>query len=310
MLITAGGAGIAGSLAEGIANAQETGRPAPLLFNVLDFGAVPDGKTLNSAAFDRALKACAAAGGGTVHVPAGEYLSGPVYLGSNTVLFLAPGAAIKGSPKLEDYPIEPDRISGESRRGGLVTARDATNVAIIGRGTIDGNAMPFHTDKIKGGGDWNPKFTRQKDEYMSPKYGTETGPLDHAERPGNVVRFIKCRNVLLQGITVQNSPTWTMLFHTCEDVNIDGLHINSLGSGRRIPNDDGMDLRECSNVRVSNCNIETGDDCIAVFGSRNLVVSNCTLAARSAGIRVGYAEGETRNCTFQNLTINSHCGLR
>ena len=307
--ILAGGSTLLAGLASQSAGAQTAGGPRPPYYNLLDFGGAGDGRTLNTAAFERALKTCAEAGGGAIYVPPGEYLSGPILLHSNTVLHLAAGAVVKGSPRLQDYPAEPQQVSGESAREGLVTARDAENVAILGRGAIDGNSMPFHSDRIKGGSDWNPKFTRQKDEYMNARFGTETGPLDHGERPGNLVRFINCRNVLLEGVTVRNSPTWTMLFDSCEDVRIDGLNINSLASGRRIPNDDGMDLRNSTNIRISNCNIATGDDCIAVFGSRNLVVSNCTLAARSAGIRVGYEEG-AKNCTFENLTIDANCGLK
>ena len=307
--ILAGGSTLLAGFASQHARAQETNGPRPPYYNLLDFGGAGDGRTLNTAAFERAFKTCAEASGGTIYIPPGEYLTGPILLRSNTVLHLAAGAVVKGSPKLQDYQAERQQVSGESSRAGLVTARDADNVAILGRGAIDGNSMPFHTSKIKGGSDWDPRFTRQKDEYMSPQFGTETGPLDHGERPGNLVRFINCRNVLLEGVTVRNSPTWTMLFDSCEDVRIDGLNINSLASGRRIPNDDGMDLRNSTNIRVSNCNIATGDDCIAVFGARNLVVSNCTLAARSAGIRVGYEEG-AKDCTFENLTIDANCGLK
>lgn len=292
-------------------NAPLASGSASPVFNVAEFGAAPDGKTMNTAAFERALQACAAAGGGVVYVGPGEYLTAPIQLPSATVFYLAPGAVVKGSPRLEDYPVETKRISGESDRAGLVTARDAENVAIIGGGTLDGNSIPFHqTEKIKGGRDWDSRFTRQKGEYMSPKYGTEAGPWDHGPRPGNLVRFINCRKVLLSGVTVQNSPTWTIQFHGCEDVSIHGLNINSHASGRRVPNDDGIDLRESRDIRISDCNIQTGDDCIAVFGSRNVTVANCTLASRSAGIRVGYAAGDIRNCTFQNLVIDSNCGLK
>jgi parallel beta-helix repeat protein len=165
-------------------------------------------------------------------------------------------------------------------------------------------------DKIHTGSDLDRKYTRQGEDFMDPKFGSGTGPMGHADRPGNLVRFLNCRGILLQGVTIQNSPTWTIQFSHCEDVSVEGLNINSLGSGRRIGNDDGIDLVESANIRISGCHIQTGDDCIAVFGSRNMVVSNCTLAARSAGIRVGYDSGETRNCVFEDLTIDSNCGLK
>ena len=286
-------------------------QPFPGFFNILDFGAAPGDDTSNTAAFTKAGQACAAAGGGTIYVPPGIFLTGPISFGSNTIVHLAPGAIVKGSPALENYLAESQRMSGESARAGLLTFRNAENVALTGLGCLDGNSLAFHQqDKIKGGHDWDPRFTRQGADYMDPKFGVETGPLNHGERPGNVVRFINCKRVRLAELTVRNSPTWTMLFHGCEDVTIEGLNINSLGSGRRVPNDDGMDLRDCRNVRIANCNIQTGDDCIAIFGSQDVTVTNCNLSARSAGIRVGYAGGDSRRCVFQNLTIEANCGLK
>ena len=304
------GAGLSGALAQTTAarDIAPTGRNA---LDVLDFGALPDGKTVNTAAFARGTKACSDAGGGVIHVPPGTYITGPITLGSNTVFHLDAGAIVKGSPVLADYPREASPVSGESARGGVVTARDAENVAIIGHGVIDGNGMVFQlTNQIHQGGDLDKRYTRQKDQYMDPKFGTETGPFGHGDRPGNLIRFINCRKALLEGVTIQNSPTWTIQFNRCFDVTVHGVNINSDASDRRIGNDDGMDLRDCENIRVSDCNIHTGDDCIAVFGSRNLAVSNCILSARSAGIRVGYSGGETRNCVFQNLVIDSNCGLK
>jgi len=311
--MTAGSALAGAGLSEALAQAPAARDIAAArnAFHVLDFGAVPDGKTVNTAAFARVTKACSDAGGGVIHVPPGVFLTGPVTLGSNTVLQLDAGAVLMGSPALADYPPESARVSGESSRGGVVTALNAENVAIIGRGVIDGNGMGFQiTNQIHQGSDWDKKYTRQKDAYMDPTFGTETGPFGHGDRPGNLLRFINCKKALLEGVTVQNSPTWTIQFNRCQDVNMRGVNINSDASDRRIGNDDGMDLRDCDKIRISDCNIHTGDDCIAVFGSRNLAVSNCILSARSGGIRVGYSDGETRNCVFQNLVIDSNCGLK
>ena len=309
-IVTAGsvlaGAGLSHAVAQ-----SPAGGTSRRVFNVLDYGAVADDGTMNTAAFKRASDACAGGGGGVLYVPPGAFLTGPVNLGSNTVLYLEAGAVIKGSPKLADYRAEQAPTSGESVRSGLVTARNANNVAICGRGVIEGNGMAFQiAGRIHQGNDWDRKFTRQKNEYMDPKFGTETGPFAHEDRPGNLVRFLDCTNVLVEGVTIQNSPTWTVQFNRCADVNVRGVNINSDASDRRIGNDDGMDFRDSENIRVSDCNIHTGDDCIAVFASRNLTVSNCTLAARSAGIRVGYMGGETRHCVFENLVIHSNCGLK
>jgi len=316
-IIAAGSVLAGGGLSEALAQTTAARNLAPAArnaLNILDFGALPDAKTINTNAFARATKACSDAGGGVIHVPPGTYITGPFTLGSNTVLHLDAGAIVKGSPTLADYPIEATTASGASSRAGVVTVRDAENVAIIGRGIIDGNGLRFViTSRNNDGPDWDKKYTRQKDEYMDPKFGTESSGFAHDDRPGNLIRFINCKKVLVEGVTIQNSPTWTMQFHRCQDVNVRGVNINSDASDRKIGNDDGMDLRDCENIRVSDCNIHTGDDCIAVFGSHNVAVSNCILSARSSGIRVsnGYSGGETRNCVFQNLVIHtSNCGLK
>ncbi len=196
-------------------------------YNILDYGATRDGNSLNTAAINKAIKTCAESGGGTVIIPPGKYLSGPIEILSNVTLHLESGATIKGSSKLEDYAIEQGRASGESARAGLVTARDANNIAITGGGVIDGSGMDFvYPDRIHTGSDYDKKFTRQKEDFMNPKYGTQHGPLAHGERPGNLVRFLNCRGVLISGVTIQDSPTWTVKIARCRNVSVIGININ------------------------------------------------------------------------------------
>jgi hypothetical protein len=278
--------------------------------NVLDHGATPDGKTLNTGSFSKAIQACAAAGGGTLYVPPGTYLSGPIRLASNLVLHLEAGAEIRAATRLADYAVEERSPRGESTLAGLITARDCENVAITGRGVIDGSGMAFvYPDKLHLGIDYDKKYTRQKQDYRNPKYGTQHGPLAHGERPGNLVRFFNCRNVLVSGVTIQNSPTWTVQVNRCSRVSVIGVNINSAASDWRIPNDDGIDLVESRYIHIADCDINVGDDCIASFGAQALTVTNCTLTSRSSGVRVGFTEGDTSDCTFSNLTIDSHRGL-
>ena len=282
------------------------------LFNVLHFGAVADGITNNTSAFASANEACRERGGGTIHVPPGVYLTGPIELGDHMTLHLEAGAKILASLRLEDYPVEPKTGwgdgSGESIRAGLITARDARHVTITGRGVIDGNAMAFH-DPNTLHGRIDKRFTRQGDSYMDPKFGTEHGPIAHGERPGNLIRFFGCVDVHLESLTIQNSPTWTVQFNGCENIDVRGVDINSLASGRRIPNDDGIDIFNCKNIHISDCDIQTGDDCIAIFAGEKLTVSNCTLSSRSSGIRVGYVGGDIRDCVYKNLVIHSNRGI-
>lgn len=133
----------------------------------------------------------------------------------------------------------------------------------------------------------------------------EHGPIAHGERPGNLVRFFDCRDVLVHGVTIANSPTWTSHYRKCENVTIEAVRIHSDASGERVPNDDGIDLVLCDDVRILGCDIDTGDDCIALFGSQRVVVTNCTMTTRSVAIRVGYDHSrDIRDCVFSNLVIH------
>ena len=275
-------------------------------FDVRAFGATGDGKTLDTAALQGAIDACHRAGGGTVRVPPGTYLTKPLELRSFVTLHLEAGSTILGSPRLEDYPVEGRDASGESERAGVLTARGAERVAITGRGTIDGNAMAFHdATKQHDAGDFDRSLTRQGEGFMPKGVLFEHGPIAHGERPGNLVRFFECRDVLVHGVTIANSPTWTSHYRKCENVTIEAVRIHSDASGQRVPNDDGIDLVLCDDVRILGCDIDTGDDCIALFGSQRVVVTNCTLTTRSVAIRVGYDHArDIRDCVFSNLVIH------
>jgi hypothetical protein len=275
--------------------------------SILDHGAAADTGKDNASAIQRAIDKVAESGGGTVFVPSGRFVTGPLRLRSRITLHLEPGAVLQASPRLEDYPKEARSSSGESERPGLLTTQTATEVAITGRGTIDGSALAFvFTNQWKPlGGVGTRKLTRQGEDFMSPKFGTEHGPFAHSgDRPGNLVHFLGCTNVLISGVTIQNSPTWTVQIRDCGQVKILGVNINSRASDQRIPNDDGIDLVNSRHVQIADCDIQTGDDCIALFGSQFVTVNNCILQARSSAIRVGYDEGDTRHCVFSNLAIH------
>ena len=275
-------------------------------FDVRDYGAAGDGKTLDTAALQGAVDACHRAGGGTVRVPPGTYLTKPFELRSFVTLHLEAGSTILGSPRIEDYDVEGQDASGESERAGLLTARGAERVAIVGRGTIDGNALAFHDPATAhDAGDFDRSLTRQGAAYMPKGVLFEHGPIAHGERPGNLVRLFECRDVLVHGVTIQNSPTWTTHYRRCENVTIEAVRIDSDASGRRVPNDDGIDLVECDDVRILGCDIDTGDDCIALFGSQRVVVTGCTLSTRSVAVRVGADHvRDVRDCVFSNLVIH------
>jgi len=282
--------------------------------DVTAYGAKGDGRTLCTAAINRAISERAAAGGGTVAVPAGKYRCGSIELLNNVTLRLEAGAVLVASTNRADYGAQRTSAIGESPGEGLITARQASNIAITGRGVIEGSGFYFVDPvklKLTEGADYDKRRIRQGEDYLNPKYGTADGPLEPKDpRPGNLVRFFDCTNVLLSGVTIQNSPLWTVMAARCERVNITGVSINSFASGRRVPNDDGIDLVESRLIHISDCDIQTGDDCIAVLGSEKVTVENCTLSSRSTAVRVGFAGKNIRDCVFANLIIHdSNRGL-
>ncbi len=278
--------------------------------NITKCGAVGDGRTKNTGAFAQAIAACVEAGGGTVHVPPGTFLTGPVWLKSHITLYLEPGAIILGSPEIGDYGEEDGLWYDHKHREGLISARDAENVTITGRGTIDGNG-PSYVAKAETHNplDYDAARIRQGDDFLHPRFGTDTGVLKpDAQRPGNLVRFLDCQNVRVSGVTIANAPSWTMNFRRCENVLLHAITVHSRASDCRVPNDDGMDFVACDSVRISDCLIDTGDDCIAIFGGDGFVVSGCHLQSKSSAIRLGYDYGarDLRNVVIDNATIHAN----
>ena len=282
------------------------------VFSVTEYGAVGDGRTLNTAAIQRLIDTCAVRHGGTVVVPSGVFLTGTLRLRSNVHLSLQSGAVLKGSERLGDYSLD-------GKPAGLLFTEDAENVTITGPGTIDGSGDAFmdlsRAKKIDSAGS---AWTRQKGRFREVSAGIGDGPAVPLERPFQMIIFSGCRNVVLRDVVIANSPFWTMHCADCDGVLMSGVRIwcNLL-----VPNNDGADFTSCSNVLVSDCDIRTGDDCLVFTGyshhfnlpgyrglrhpSENINVTNCTMVSRSAAIRIGgFDQNPMRNYTFSNLTIH------
>jgi parallel beta-helix repeat protein len=297
-------------LMPGLALAQTAG------FNILNYGAVGDGKINNAAAISRAIAAAAHAGGGTVVVPPGDFMSGPITILSNVTLYLEAGSTIRGSSRLEDYQVasgQPSDAQATAEPAGLVTAANAKNIAIAGHGTIEGSAIAFmKTDRVldlkyaeTDGGNWIPRLVRQGDDFLNPNLGPQDGPFVPTKpRPGRMVQIINCDNVTITGVTLQNAPNYTVAITDSRNVDVIGVKINSFASDRRAPNDDGIDLFNSRYVHISDCDIQNGDDSICLFGSEDVTVTNCTISSHDSAIRIGYDGGDTRNSVFSNLVIH------
>jgi polygalacturonase len=279
--------------------------------DVRDFGAVGDGRTVDTAAIQKAIDACRDQGGGRVVIPRGVFLSGTLRLHSHIDLHLETGAVLKGSPRLSDYQLD-------GRMVGLLYSENVEDVKVTGRGQIDGNGDVFMdlgaAKKIDAAGS---QYTRQKEHFREVLQGLGDGPVVPLPRPFQMIIFSACRNVTIEDVLITNSPFWTVHFADCDSVRVSGIRLfNNL----MVPNGDGLDFTSCRNVIVSDCDIRAGDDAIVFTGydhhfdlpgfkgirqaSENVTVTNCTLVSRSSAIRVGgLDQNAMRNYVFSNLVI-------
>ena len=270
-----------------------------MIYDIRTYGAVPDGTTLNTAAIQSAIDACGAAGGGTVQISGGTYLTGTIELRTGVELHIDAAARLLGSPDCADYP-EKDRRHVDRRKlprrqsASLIFAEECERIAITGRGTIDANGDSF-IERVPDG-----------EHYWMPYRRID------APTPPRVVFFTGCRNVLVTDVTMTNPPAgWSYWIHDCDDVHFDRVQIRARLD---YPNNDGIHINSSRNVTVSNALISCGDDCIIVRANNsslaenkvceNVAVTNCTLTSHSGGIRVGWVnDGIIRNCVFSNLVM-------
>ncbi len=274
------------------------------------FGAAGDGKQLDTAAINAAIRACAKAGGGTVELTPGTYLSGTIELLSNITLQLDPGATLLGSPHMRDYT----NIgrSTEGRASALIVAENATNIAIMGHGVIDGNGRAFIREPHlphPPGPFLDPLVTRQGQSAFDSLDAGREGPLRMRNRPGVLVLFVECKDVTIRDITVLDAPNWCIHLACCKYALLTGLNVRC---SLFVPNADAIDVASSQNVRISDSYFEAGDDGIAIspcadgyckMAAENIAISNCVIVSRSAAIRLGYAAVGIRNVTVDNVII-------
>jgi polygalacturonase len=233
--------------------------------NVLDYGATPDGKTMNTASIQRAIDDAFRTGGGTLYVPAGTFLTGRIDLKSRVGLYLAAGCTLLGSKSLSDYHGAPGSADASQRH--LIYARDAEEVTLAGSGRIAGQGSSF----------WEPSGRAPlPPEEQWADVASHAYKEKKSGRPSPMIRFANCRKVHVEGVRLENSPGWTLHLINCDDVEITGMSIKNPIYG---PNTDGIDMTGCQNVQVSGCTIETGDDAICLksenpFGPEPRLIKN------------------------------------
>jgi polygalacturonase len=262
--------------------------PGLTVFNVRAYGATGDGHTKDTAAFQKALDACANADGGEVHVPAGNYVLGSIVLGKDTTLRLDNGALLRESPDPDDYPLVPTRFEGEIVEGhrALIFADSADNIAIIGPGGFIASSA--------------------------------LGALRNPHGPA-VIEPVNSHNVTLDSFFIryddpapgQRYDIWCIHLNFCQNITAKNLRLRS-----QLSNGDGLDVDSCTDVQILQCDIDTGDDAISLKSGRgqqavklarptqNVSIQDCTLGSNAAGIDLGSEmSGGISNITIGNCTF-------
>jgi len=268
----------------------------PTVFNPRLYGALGEGKTLDTCAMQAAIDACARLGGGTVFIPAGQYLVGTLFLRDRVTLHLDAGATLLGSQDPADYPVTSNRWEGREQLtyAPLIAGNGLENVTITGRGIINGQ-----------GNSWWQAFHDKTLTYPRPR----------------LIGFADCRNILIEGVTFTNSPSWTVNQVRCENVNIRGLTILNPPDS---PNTDGINPDSCHHVRISDCYVSVGDDCISIKAGTEyelperratcceIVIANCVLERGHGGIVIGSEmSGGVRNVVISNCVfVGTDRGIR
>ena len=294
-------------------------------FPISKFGAIGDGQTDNTKAFADAIAACHSAGGGRVIVPAGKYVTGPIHLKSNINLHVAKGAVIMFSRDPAAYlPLVYTRWEGVEcmNYSAQIYADQVENVAITGAGTLDGQADCAHWWPWKGrvncgwrDGDVNQAAGRVRLFDM----GDRDVPVEerlfgegYYLRP-NMVQICRSKNVLIEGLTMINSPMFEINPVLCTNVTVRRIKIKSHG-----PNNDGCDPDSCKDVLIEKCEFDTGDDCLAIkagrnhdgrrvgVSSENIVIRDCVMKDGHGGLTIGSEmSGGVRNIFIERCRLSS-----
>lgn len=318
-------------------------------FNILQFNAVGDGIILNTKSIQATIDACSKKGGGVVYIPNGLFLTGPLVLKSNVNLHLAPGSVLLFTKDLSQYPLVEGNWEGlpQMRNQSPLSARNATNIAITGKGVIDGNGEAWRMVKkdkltdsqwkklISNGGIvdeklkiWYPTIS----SYNGAKAGANPGLISSDKdeqyyqsikdflRP-NLIVLENCFSVLIDGVTLQNSPAWCLHPLMSSNIIIKNVIIKNPWYAQ---NGDGIDLESCQNVTIDNCVLDVGDDALCMksgrdevgrrrgMPTRNVSIKNCIVYAAHGGFVIGSEmSGGINNIWVDNCTfIGTDIGLR
>ena len=269
-------------------------------YNVVEFGAIGDGETLNTHAIQAAVNVCSKNGGGTVYFPPGTYLSGTIYLKDYVTLNLSSGAILLGSDQVDDFPLNTcdfpsysDKYVGRA----LIWGEGLKSIGITGNGIIDGQGATYR-DNLPDESEWD-KLVAVYDDRT--RYQPEARYIN---RP-YIIRLISCREVLVEGISLRNSPMWMQHYLNCDFVTIQNITVYNHGSY----NNDMIDIDCCRNLVISNCFGDSDDDGITIKSTggvptENVTISNCVISSFCNAIKMGTeSSGGFKNITITNCVI-------
>lgn len=271
-------------------------------YMITDFGAKADGTTLNTGAIQSAIDKVSKKGGGKIIFPSGEFLSGSLHLKSNIELHFLKGSVLLGSTDPEDYgPEDPNGPDLEEKKGtpsklAFLIADGVNNIALTGQGTIDGRgrALAVTIDSLHHMG--VRKVHNYNYRRMRPNEGSR--PMLFA--------FSESQGITVTGLELKNSSCWGLFFEQCSDMVLDRLKVTN----RAFWNNDGMDITDCKNVRVTNCDLDTADDGICLKShtpglfNDNIYVGNCTIRSSASAVKFGTAShGGFKNITVENIKV-------
>lgn len=255
-------------------------------FNILDYGAVPGNQINNATAIQAAVNAAAKAGGGVVIIPAGKFMTGTVELQSNVEVHLEQGAVISGSDKRKDY-------EGFGHLS-LLIATGKHHIAITGNGTIDGRGRLVIQDIMK---------RLQEGSLTDPEWKVKR-PREASRT--NLIYFEACDNVKVSGVVLKDASAWVTHYERCRNVHIDGIHLESTAYW----NNDGIDIVDCKNFKVTRSFINAADDAICLKSvSENdycdsIYIADCTLRSSANAFKLGTSsKGGFKNITVRNIKV-------
>ena len=271
--------------------------------NIMDFGAQNDSTIHSTEAIQSAIDKANADGGGTVYIPTGKFLSGALNLKSNVTLYLEKGSVLLGSTERLRYnmPIQ----------GGLIYANNQSNIAIKGEGTIDGQGkeLAMNVIKLSAAGMLTPKEVSEKlkqhlengwDFYANPF------PRPHTKYRPMLVKLMKCRDINIINTLFKSSASWTLSLHDCSDIRIENISLLSTAYW----NNDGIDLNDCKNVIIKNCDVDAADDGICLKSMNrnscceNIIIDSCRVRSSASAIKFGTSStGGFRNISITNISV-------